>query len=155
MQVILQHICKTSSIAMLRVLPLRNQTCLAANQVVASCVNTDFWLDKLRGNHAIHGSYVTSYKTSLPWEPVKRATWTDFVAKSRTTLSFLQQIFATCNNLICWKTGLKETSKTSNIVIQLVLQQCCKTSCTVLLTDLPWLNIPWYGTLCLPCRISK
>ena len=37
---------------------------------------------------------------------VKHATCTDFVAKKRTTLYFLQQIFATCNNLICCKTGL-------------------------------------------------
>ena len=34
--------------------------------------------------------------------PVKRATWTDFVAKSRTTLYFLQQLFTTYNNpVIC------------------------------------------------------
>ena len=32
---------------MLRILPPTNQTCLATNQVVASCVNTDFWLDKI------------------------------------------------------------------------------------------------------------
>ena len=31
---------------MLRVLLTTNQTCLATNQVVTSCVNTDFWLDK-------------------------------------------------------------------------------------------------------------
>ena len=28
------------------------------------------------------------------------------VAKSRTTLFILKQLFATCNNLICYKTGL-------------------------------------------------
>ena len=44
---------------------------------------------------------------------VKRATFTEFVAESRTTLYFLQQIFATCNNLICCKTGLNVGSKTS------------------------------------------
>ena len=33
--------------AMLRVLLTTNQTCLATNQVVTSCVNTDFWLDKI------------------------------------------------------------------------------------------------------------
>ena len=31
------------------------QTCLATNLV------TDFWLDKLRGSHAIHGSYVVTW----------------------------------------------------------------------------------------------
>ena len=61
---------------------------------------------------------------------VKHATCTDFDAKSRITLNFLQQLFATCNNLICCKTGLKVIGKTSIVAFQLVLQQCCKTSCT-------------------------
>ena len=39
-----------------------------------------FWLDKFRGSDAIHRSYVTCCKTSLPWVG-KRATCTDFVAK--------------------------------------------------------------------------
>ena len=39
---------------------------------------------------------------------------------------------ATCNNLICSKTGLNEGGKTHNIAFQLILQQCCKTSCTFL-----------------------
>ena len=39
-------------------------------------------------------------------EPVKRATYKDFLAESRTTLHFLQQRFAACNKLICCKTGL-------------------------------------------------
>ena len=63
-------------------------------------IQTSDWI-KLRGNHAIHGSYVTWCKTSLPW--VKRSTWKDYVAKSRTTLYFLQQLFESCNNLICCK----------------------------------------------------
>ena len=29
-----------------------------------------------------------------------------FDARNRTTLYFLQQLFATCNKLLCWKTGL-------------------------------------------------
>ena len=61
---------------------------------------------------------------------VKHATCTDFDAKSRITLNFLQQLLATCNNLICCKTGLKVIGKTSIVAFQLVLQQCCKTSCT-------------------------
>ena len=39
--------------------------------------------------------------------PLNRATCTDVVTKSRTTLYFLQQMFATIKNLICCKTGLK------------------------------------------------
>ena len=50
------------------------QTCLATNQVFASCgILTSDWL-KLRGSHAIHGIYVTRCKTSLLWA-VKRATY--------------------------------------------------------------------------------
>ena len=53
--------------------------------------------------------------------PLNRATCTpDVVAKSRTTLYFLQQMFATIKNLICCKTGLKVGGKTSNIAFQLV-----------------------------------
>ena len=58
---------------------------------------------KLRASHAIHGSYVTCCKI-VCLGPVKRATCTDFVSKSRTTLHFLQQLFATCNNFLCCKT---------------------------------------------------
>ena len=42
-------------------------TCLATNQVVASCMNTNFWLDKITQSHAKHGSYATCCKKSLPW----------------------------------------------------------------------------------------
>ena len=70
---------------------------------------------------------------------IKRATCTTCVAKRRTTLYFLQQLFATRNNLICCKTGLNVGGKTRNIVIQLVLQQCCKKSCTFLSAVLSYL----------------
>ena len=73
------------------------QTCLVTNQVVASCVNTDFWL--------------YTGVTSLPANqvcltPVKRTTCTEFAAKSRTTRYFLQPLFASCSNPICFRTGL-------------------------------------------------
>jgi len=47
---------------------------------------TSYWI-KLLGSHAIHGIYVTCWKTKL-FGPVKRATCTDFVAKRRTTPFF-------------------------------------------------------------------
>ena len=67
--------------------------------------------------------------TSLPARqvflgPVKRARCTGFVAKSRTTLDFLQHICATCKNLICCKTGLTFDSFCSNVVKQ-VARFCC------------------------------
>ena len=59
--------------------------------------------------------------------PLNRATFTpDVVAKSRTTLYFLQQMFATIKNLICCKTGLKVGGKTSNIAFQLVCSNVAK-----------------------------
>ena len=39
---------------------------------------------------------------------------------------------ATYKYLISCKTGLNVGGKTHNIVVQLILQQCCKTSCTFL-----------------------
>ena len=46
------------------------------------------------------------------WQgPEKSETCTDFVTKSRTTLNFLQQLFATFNNLISCKTGLNVGGK--------------------------------------------
>ena len=57
---------------------------------------------------------------------LNRATCTDVVTKSRTTLYFLQQMFATIKNLICCKTGLKVGGKTSNIAIQLVCSNFAK-----------------------------
>ena len=58
--------------------------------------------------------------------PLNRATCTDVVTKSRTTLYFLQQMFATIKNLICCNTGLKVGGKTSNIAIQLVCSNVAK-----------------------------
>ena len=57
------------------------QTCLATNQVFASCgILTSDWL-KLRGSHAIHGIYVTRCKTSLLWaSKTGNISCTDFAA---------------------------------------------------------------------------
>ena len=61
---------------------------------------------------------------------VKLATCTDFVAKSRTTLYFLRQIFTTCNDLNCSKTCVKVASKTPNIAIQLLFVAILQNKCT-------------------------
>ena len=44
----------------------RFTTHLATNQVVAICVNTDFWLDKIM-RHMIRRIYASWCKTSSPW----------------------------------------------------------------------------------------
>ena len=82
-QLVLQH-CIAK---MLHVLPPKNQTCLATNLVPASCVNTGFLLDKItrESHHTREFCHLLQNKFTLN-EPVKRATCTDFVAKSRTTL---------------------------------------------------------------------
>ena len=65
------------------------------SQVVCWVLTSD-WI-KLRGSHAIQGSYVTSSK-QVCLGPVERATCTTFY--------FLQQIFATGNNLNCCRTAV-------------------------------------------------
>ena len=76
------------------------QICLAASQVLASGMNTDYWLDKIT-RESRHFNVKQVFFRS-----VKRATCKDFVAKNRTALYFLQQLFATCNIPICCKTCL-------------------------------------------------
>ena len=61
------------------------QTCLAKNQVVASCVNIDFWLGRITRGHAIH----TGFRHLLQ---------NKFVVKSRTSLCFF--FFATATTLM-------------------------------------------------------
>ena len=104
------------------------QTYLAKNQFTACFVHT---LILIGWNY----TGVTPYTGGMSLAakqvclgPVKHATSTDFVVKSRTTFYFLQQLFENCNKLICCKTGLIVGGKMHNIAIQLVLQQCCKTS---------------------------
>ena len=89
---------------------------------------------------------VTSYARFTPLAArevclgsIKRATCADFVAKIRSTLYFVQKRFATYYNLTCCETGLNVGGKTRNIAIRLILQQCCKTSCTFSLPVLPYL----------------
>ena len=115
-QLVVEHCCKS-------IVARFNSP--GTNQV---CVKTDFWL---RGSRAIDDSYVTCCKTSLSW-----AGKTHNRAKSGTTL---QHLFSTSNNTICWRTGVKVGGKTRNIAIQLVSQQCYKTSCTFLLPVLSYL----------------
>ena len=73
--------------------------------VQVACILGADW-KKLRWSCAIRGSYVICCKTSLPWAGKTSASCTDFLAKSRTTLYFRQQLSATCNKLICCKTDL-------------------------------------------------
>ena len=68
----------------------------------------EYWLITQDSRH-IRGSCFTCCKTSLPWV-------------GKTTFYFLQQFFATCDNLICCKTGWNVCGKTRNIFFHLVLR---------------------------------
>ena len=98
--------CETSWMPMLRVWPPTFKAVLQQIRLsqVACWVLTSDWI-KLRRSHTIQGSYVTCSKTSLPWTG-RRATCTDFVAKSKTTFYFMQQMFATGKNLNCCRTAV-------------------------------------------------
>ena len=127
MQFILQHWCKTRWEVKLRILPPAFKSVLQQSRFLRGA-----WRLYYAGvSHTIRERCVTccaAKKVCLGL--VKRATCTDFVAKSRTALYFLVQLSATCNNLICCKTGLICGSKTRNIAIYLVLLQSCWTSLT-------------------------
>ena len=85
-------------------------------------VNTDFWLDtrhtrELR--HLLRNQFpLGRYNTHLVE-----------MLLHKVKVSFLQQFFATWNNLICRETGLNIGGKTRNIAFQLVLQQVKKLLC--------------------------
>ena len=70
--------------------PLQNPC--VGGQVVASL--TFDWI-KFRGSHAIHGRVTSLVAKQVCLGPLKRATRTDFVTKSRTNLYFLQQLSTT------------------------------------------------------------
>ena len=76
------------------------QTGLAINQVVASYVNTDFWLDKITRESRYTREFNHLPKTSLPWAAKTRQHVQNLLAKKRTAFYFLQQLFVTCNNLV-------------------------------------------------------
>ena len=84
-QLVVQHCCKMSSKATFLVL----LNTFKPNQVVASCVNTDFGLDKITGESR-HSRDLRQLLKNKIVGPVKRATCTDFVAKRRTTPFFPQ-----------------------------------------------------------------
>ena len=66
-QLVLQHCCKRSWIAMLRVLPPTFKLVLQQTRLLqVAWILTSDWI-KLRGSNAIHGMYVTCCNTSLPW----------------------------------------------------------------------------------------
>ena len=111
------------------------KTCLATNQVVASCLNTDLLFVKNR-SHIIHRIYVTCYNSSLPWAG-KMCNMYRFCCKKE--VYFLQHLFATCNSLICCKAGLIVGGKMRSIAVQLILQHyvakqlahfCCRFYCS-------------------------
>lgn len=90
---------------MLRVLPptfkpVSQQISLSQ---VARILTSD-WI-KIRGSHAIHRSYFSCCKTSLPWASKTRNMYI-FSFKKENFSVLYATTFRNCNNLICCKTGL-------------------------------------------------
>ena len=100
MQLVLQHCCKTSWKGMLRVLP---STFKPSCNKSGCCKLREYWL-LIGKNYAEVALYtwVSSFATKqVCLGRVNRSTYTDFVAKSRTTLYFLQQLLAIY--LLAWE----------------------------------------------------
>ena len=124
-------LCNTSWEAMLCILPPAFKSVLQQSRLLRG----SWRLYYARVSHTIRESYVTcSAAKQVCLGPVKPTTCTDFVAKSRTALYFLLQLAATCNNMICCKTGWICGRKTRNIATYLVLLQSCWTSRTFFLS---------------------
>ena len=102
MQFILHHCCKTNWEALLRIVPPAFKSVLQQIRLLRGT-----WrLYYAEVSYTIRESCVTCCAAKqVCLGPVKRTTCTDFLAKSRTALYFLLQLAATCNNLICYKTG--------------------------------------------------
>ena len=90
----------------------------------------------LGGSHAVHGSYVTCCKTSLPWAGKTR----NMYRFSQSLLSITNFRTTACNSLICCQTGLKVASWT-RIRSTATLQNKLHASCTFLLLVLQYLSV--------------
>ena len=72
-----------------------------------------------------------------------------FISTSRTTRCFLQQLFATYNNLVSKHLSFVGIKTLNNLnAFELVFQQCCKTSCACLFAVLPVLVHVAGWTIC-------
>ena len=134
---------------------IRGLATTQAKQVDASCVNTYSWVDKItrESRHKWDLRHLLQNKFA-PWASITCSTRTDFTAKRRTTLFFLQQFFATCNDLICCKAGWTWVVKraislfnsfSSNVALKQVARFCYLFFCTLKLmfcfSEVPW----WYS----------
>ena len=100
------------------------------NQVIACCTNTDFWLVKIKRESIPHTGFTSLAAKSVCLGPVKREMSTYYVTKSRTSLYFPQELSQLATTWFIARQVWFVGGKTRNIAIQLVLQQCCITSCT-------------------------
>ena len=75
--------------------------------------------------------------------------FSDFISISRTTRRFLQQLFATYNNLVSKQVSFVGIKRLNNLnAFELVFQQCCQTSCTCSFAVLPVLVQVAGWTIC-------
>ena len=104
-QLDLKHSCKRSRIAMLRVLPPTNQTCLATNQFVAGC---EMFLQKVESSSIFCNKiwlYLLRFSPTLGKLVLQQGMLIlCMVWVPRKFIQLKVCIHATCNNLICCKT---------------------------------------------------
>ena len=108
------------------------QTSLVTNQLVSSCVNTDFWLDEItrESRHTRELRHLLQNKFVLGRWNTQHVQI--FLQKEKTTLFFMQQP-------VCSKRSWFVGGKTCKAAIHLILQQCCKLSWTFLLYVLSYI----------------
>ena len=124
---------------MLHFLPPENQTCLATNQIAASCEKL---LQKLERSFTYCNKICTCCAFYRPQLSVRQScfavpVWSEFRAMLFNQKS--RQYSRTFNNLICWKKArpraVKRATSLYNSFCNNVAKQvcCCKTSCAFLL----------------------
>ena len=149
------NICfERSWIAMFCVLPMPSwDLSVAANQVLASGVNTDYWLDKIR-RESRHFNVKQVF-----FRPVKRATYL-LLQKIELLSSFYNNFSQPATTRFVARQVWFVAGKTLNSAIQLVLQQLFKTSCTFLSPVYSFFTVqrighfPVSSGLCIKTRLS-
>jgi len=105
-RLVLDYCCITSWKVMWRVSPPTDQTCLATNQVVARCEKL---LQKVESSSTFWNKICTCCAFYRPKANLFCNKWRNPPCIARLPRNFIQwnvSIHATCNNLVCCKTGL-------------------------------------------------
>ena len=140
-QLVLQHCCKTSWIAKL---PVLTTMLKPIKMVHVGWILTS----RFHESHAIHGVMWLAAK-QVCHGPVKRATCTGFVAKSRSTLHFLQpaKTWFVQDRFASWV--VKRTTSIINSFDSKVTKQVAHFSCPFYLNFYQYSKLIWKNSLCV------